>query len=101
MVFALRRINGGVHARSDAADPLHPSLTIRALPVLALVAVLSACGGRGRAGATGNVTTDASAYDGGEDGASEEAGSTVVILASGDFEDCASNRRGYHQRLLD
>jgi hypothetical protein len=86
MVSALRRINGWLHALSDAADQLHPSLTMRVLSVLALGAVLAACGGRVRAGAT----TDAGAYDGGEDGASEEGGSTVVTLVSGD-EACPIN----------
>jgi hypothetical protein len=63
---------------------------MRVLPLVAVGAVLSACGGRVHAGATGDVTGDASAYDGGEDGASEEAGSTVVVLASGN-DACARN----------
>jgi hypothetical protein len=55
---------------------------MRALPVAVVGAVLAACGGRVRADATADA---AAAYDGGEDGASDEAGSTVLTLVSGDL----------------
>jgi hypothetical protein len=91
----MRRINEMLVALPPASGRMHPSHRMRALCVVAFGALLSACGGRVRAGATADAgAPDAAAYDGGGEGAGDgggvEAGSTVVVLASGDLA-CAND----------